>query len=197
MFEVSKMSATELKFIRAYVAALRKDYWLLLTAIELMKPDQLAIRDVVQAARLAKALQPLHDEFETAVETLASTGRFFQRRTAKRPTLDDLGDLFSLSFFKVVTTVKSGGTAVSKHDDGWFSGDPHVWQNVFDNLQKNPPFNSLATDCLNALAKLFPEMKDLYFGGAPPHDVPLNFWPGKQIAHEDDDDDDWYEDDEN
>jgi hypothetical protein len=197
MFEVNKMSATELKFIQTYVTALRKDYWLLQTAMELMKPDQLAVADIVQAARLSKAMQHMHAEFESTINALASTDRFFRRKTVKRPTLDELGDLFSLSFFKVVTTVKAGKQALSKHDDGWFSGDPYAWQNVFDNLQKNPPFNSLVTDCLKALAKMFPEMKDLHFGDAPPYDAPLNFWPGKQSAPEDDDYGYGEEDDEN
>jgi hypothetical protein len=197
MFEVNKMSATELKFIQTYVTALRRDYWLLQTAMEVMKPDQLAIPDIVHAAKLSKAAQRLHDDFDAALNTLASTGRFFKRKTVKRPNVDDLGELFALSFFKVVTTVKAGEQALSKHDDGWFSGDPHAWQSVFDNLQKNPPFNSLITDCLKALAKMFPELKNFYAGPAPDYDAPLNFWPGKQSKYDAaDDDDEWYETDE-
>jgi hypothetical protein len=197
MFEVNKMSATELKFIQTYVAALKRDHALLLTSIELMKPEQLAVTSIVQAARLSKAMQEMHAEFESTINALASTDKFFRRKTVKHPTLNELGDLFSLSFFKVVTTVKAGSTALSKHDDGWFSGDPYSWQNVFDNLQKNPPFNALVTDCLKALAKMFPEMKDLHFGDGPEYDAPLNFWPGKQPEYNDDDDDEWYDPDEN
>lgn len=197
MFEVNKMSATELKFIQTYVTTLRRDYWLLQTAMELMKPDQLAVTDIVQATQLSKVMQQLHAEFELTINALASTNKFFRRKTAKHPTLDELGALFSLSFFKVVATVKAGEKSLAKHDDGWFSGDPHAWQNVFDNLQKNPPFNSLITDCLKAMAKMFPEMKDLYFGSAPATDAPLNFWPGKQPADNDYENEEYYEDDEN
>jgi hypothetical protein len=166
--------------------------------MELMKPDQLGVTSIVRAAELAKAVQHMHAEFESTINALASTDRFFRRKTVPRPTLDELGDLFALSFFKVVTTVKAGKEALSKHDDGWFSGDPYAWQNVFDNLQKNPPFNSLVTDCLKALAKMFPEMKGLYLGDTPDYDAPLNFWPGKQSNYADpDDDDEWYDVDEN
>lgn len=196
MFEVNKMSGTELKFIKTYVAALKRDHSLLLTAIELMKPEQLAVTSIVHAALLSKAMQEMHAEFESTINALASTDKFFRRKTVKHPTLDELGDMFSLSFFKVVTTVKAGAVALSKHDDGWFSGDPYSWQDVFDNLQKNPPFNALVTDCLKALAKMFPEMKDLHFGDGPAHDAPLNFWPGKTPEY-DDNDDEWYDLDEN
>lgn len=199
MFEVNKMSATEVTFIRAYVAALRRGHATLLTAIELMKPEQLAVTNIVQAARLSKAVQEMHVEFESTINALASTPKFFRRRTVKYPTLNELSELFALSFFKVVTTVKAGPTSLSKHDGGWFSGDPYSWQNVFENLQKNPPFNAVVTDCLKALAKMFPEMKDLYLGDGPKHDAPLNFWPGKQPKYDndDDDDDEWYDSNEN
>lgn len=198
MFEIKKMSATELRFIKAYVDALKRDYSLLLTVIELMKPEQLAVTNIVQAARFSKAMQEMHAEFELTINALASTAKFFRRKnTVKYPTLNELSDLFALSFFKVVTTVKAGPSALSKHNGGWFSGDPYSWQNVFENLQKNPPFNAVVTDCLKALAKMFPEMKDLYFGAGPAHDAPLNFWPGKQPKYDDDDDDEWYDSNEN
>jgi hypothetical protein len=194
MFEVKEMSATELKFIKAYVDALRRDHSLLSTVIELMKPEKLAVTSVVQAARLSKVMQEMHAEFELTINALPSTAKFFRRKnTVKYPTLNELSDLFSLSFFKVITTVEGGPTAPSKHAGGWFSGDPYSWQSVFDNLQKNPPFNALVTDCLKALAKMFPAMKDLYFGEGPKHDAPLNFWPSKQLDYNDDDDDEWYD----
>ena len=202
MFEVKEMSDTELMFIRAYVVALKRNYSLVLTAIELMKPEKLAVTSVVQAARLSKVMQEMHAEFELTINALPSTAKFFRRKnTTNHPTVKELSELFSLSFFKVITTVKDGPAALSKHAGGWFSGDPYSWQRVFDNLQKNPPFNGLVTDSLKALAKMFPAMKDLYFGESPKHDAPLNFWPGKQPKYDndndDDDDDEWYDSNEN
>jgi len=197
MFEVSKMSATELKFIQTYVTALRREYGLLQTAIELMKPEQLAVADIVQATRLSKVMQHMHAEFESTINALAATNKFFRRKSVRHPTLEELSDIFSLSFFKVVTTVKAGEKALSKHDDGWFSGDPYAWQNVFDNLQKNPPFNSLLSDCLKAMSKMFPKTKDLYFGSESATDAPLNFWPGKQSVYDDYENEEYDENEDN
>jgi hypothetical protein len=200
MFNFNKMSPTEFKFIQTYVTALRRDYWMLQTAIELTKSDQLAVRDIVRAARLAKTMQEMHEGFEADIDKLAATGTFFRKKAGTpRPTIDDLSELFALSFFKVMTTIKADAKPVSKHDAGWFSGDPHAWQNVFDNLQKNPPFNSVLTDCLKVLGKIFPEMKNLknyYSDEDYKYDAPLNFWPGNQLdhgEHNDEDEDDWYE----
>ena len=106
MFEVKEMSATELKFIKAYVDALRRDHSLLSTVIELMKPEKLAVTSVVQAARLSKVMQEMHAEFELTINALPSTAKFFRRKnTVKYPTLNELSDLFSLSFLQLYLTV--------------------------------------------------------------------------------------------
>ena len=118
---INKMSLLEATFIRAYVLAMKRQFPVLDLVIELMNPDGLAVKDVVHATNLAQALQNIGGTFEEAVQALCLKHNFFERppRRDPTPTLHELTELFTLSFFKVMKS-----TDHVKLDAGWFSGEP-------------------------------------------------------------------------
>lgn len=201
MFNAKRMSPAELKFVQAYVRVLRKDYWLLKTTIALMDPDALGLKDIVTAAKLARSLQDLHTQFEDNLNNCEKLQPFRRAKMSTAPTLDELGDLFSLSFFKLVTTIKDKKKS-TKIDDGWFSGEPNAWHATVSKMQSyKKDFGDVdMTDSMNAIAKLFANwLPQLDFDKAPPPpDVPINFWPKDLLdaTLDDDDEDDYDEDDE-
>jgi hypothetical protein len=205
MFDPRKMSPAELAFVRQYVRALRRDYWELKTTIALMAEDGLAVQDVTRAAKAARALRQQHTAFEAALSANASLDKF--RRGPKRPdnpSLDDVADMFSLSFFKVLASIKTK-TTTKKIDNGWFSGEPNAWQSVLNKMQKyiSKFDNTDLSDCMKNIAKLFPSWGPPTLSFGPDDettDTPLNFWPKDALGGTlgADDEDDWYgdEDDE-
>lgn len=205
MFETKRMSPAELKFVQAYVRVLRKDYWLLKTTIALMDPDALGLKDIVTAAKLARSLQELHTQFEDKLNNCENLQPFRREKMTTSFTLDELGDLFSLSFFKLVTTIKDKKKS-TKIDDGWFSGEPNAWQATVSKMQKHTKdFGGVdMTDSMSAIAKLFANwLPQLDFDKMPPPpDIPINFWPkdlpdatldDDENDYDDSDDDEWYD----
>jgi len=202
MFNTKRMSPTELKFVQTYVRTLRRDYWLLKTTIALMAPESLGVKDIVTAAKMARSLQELHTQFENELNNCENLQPFRRTKMSTAPTLDELGDMFSLSFFKLVTTIKDKKKS-TKIDDGWFSGEPNAWHATVSKMQKHTKdFGADMTDSMNAIAKLFANwLPQLDFDKTPPPpDVPINFWPKDLLdatLNEDDDydesDDEWYD----
>lgn len=125
---INKMSLLEATFIRAYVLAMKRQFPVLDLVIELMNPDGLAVKDVVHATNLAQALQNIGGTFEEAVQALRLKHNFFERppRRDPTPTLHELTELFTLSFFKVMKS-----TDHVKLDAGWFSGEPGSFHKNF------------------------------------------------------------------
>ena len=190
------MSPDELRFIRVYVAALRRHYYDLRTAIDLMNPDGLNIKDFYQAAQVADRLNDMHDDFETRLEDTQKKHHAHRRTTKPHPTEDDIADLFSLSFFKLVTTTKDGSVlAATPHNPiGWFSGKPEEWQKTLKSYKKIPSqhaanFPELLSDCFNAFAKFF-HLYDSFPKGMPPG-TNKKVWPlAQDDMHEEYDYDD-------
>ena len=125
---INKMSLLEATFIRAYVLAMKRQFPVLDLVIELMNPDGLAVKDVVHATNLAQALQNIGGTFEEAVQALCLKHNFSERppRRDPTPTLHELTELFTLSFFKVMKS-----TDHVKLDAGWFSGEPGSFHKNF------------------------------------------------------------------
>lgn len=155
-----EMSGTELAFVHAYVRALRRDYDLLQTVIELMRPENLNVGDVVVATHMAKELEGFFVSFESRLHALRSTHSFTQSRTLPQwPPLDALANLFTLSFFKVVTNTGD----IKPKNMGWFSGAPDTWSAIFSAADAaDMPQNMLSslpeifyTDLTKAAKKFF------------------------------------------
>ncbi len=187
MFNIKQMSPAEVLFIRTYIVAMRRQYDLLNTVMDLMDPDNLGIADVAVATRVATELQDMHADFDSALHELPGYSKFARRIPKAEPSMDQLADLFSLSFFKMVTVIKST-LGEKKKDDGWFSGKPDEWQATLKTMQNAPALPDDAyTACLNALAKLFPkfgpDMWPLIDNKSP--DVPLKHWPPKPPTYDD------------
>ena len=194
MLKFTEMSGTEILFVQKYVRALKRDFDLLQTVFQLMNPKETAISDVVTATNMALALEKYGEEFEAQLRTLDAKHKFVHGKSSEWPPVDLLADLFSLSFFKVVT--KTPGVKVAHA--GWFSGEPENWAAVFDDPEAPNQQNMLSSLPESFFTDLTKAAKK-FFGGAsffselfghfhsPPSS---NVWP---IPEEYDED---YEDDE-
>ena len=67
------MSDGEKKFIGTYVAALRRDFYLLQDVVELMTTDDMPELSVVRAVNMATELHHIHASFETKLRALPRT----------------------------------------------------------------------------------------------------------------------------
>lgn len=207
MSVIEHMSPAEREFIKVYVAALRRDYGLIFTVFSLMDPAQLAVTDVAEATRIAVELQHMHAEFEVCLHNLQSCRKFFKRGPSFSPTLDQLANLFTLSFFKILTSVQKKNGVQQKVDAGWFSGKPEEWHKILEQLEKSKPFpekpkTETPSAIFNLFSKFFPQFDNLkYFfdPGTPKDNVSINIWPptsfGKKNNYDVDAEDPDYPDD--
>lgn len=197
MFNPNNISKTEQHFIRTYVAAMKRDYQLLWSVLDLMNPANLDVKEVVVAARLARELQQLQADFDGELLALQKKHTLAHKSLSPpEPTIEDLAELFTLSFFKVVTTTPKG----KKKDDGWFSGEPESWKEMAHTIQSIDP-NKLPTIIGSYIATLMKLFKP-FDSGTGLADAPVNpYWQlpygnknnSKQydeIEYFDDDDDD-------
>jgi hypothetical protein len=173
MFNPDKVSKTELQFIRAYVAAMRRDYYMLWSVLDLMNPAFLGVKEIVVAAKTARALQAMQADFDQELLALQEKHKLRRRGGDNEPTVDQLSELFTLSFFKVITTSPKG----KKKDDGWFSGEPTAWPAMLKSMQgiDNNKLPDMLGAYLSAVMKLFgPSGMDNLF---PLADTPINnYW---------------------
>jgi len=192
MFNPNRLSEAEVKFIKTYVSAMKRDYDVLASVLHLMDPEKLGVQCIVQATDLAYELQELHFDFDAGLRDVAGRHKFRHMPPKPSPTTDEVADLFTLSFFKVVETTSKGST-----DDGLFSGEPNSWQEVFKSLQdasKHHKLKDMMSFYTKALFNLFPKL--------PPNlkdNDPLYFElpPGSFDTHSSYDYvDEWPEDDE-
>lgn len=157
------MSPDEIRFIQTYVQAMRKHYELLRTAINVMAPNGLAVKDFMAAARLAASLQGATKRFERGMTRVARRHKLKPLRIPTGPSLDELADLFSLSFFKLITTSSGEGSHKEVVSDGWFSGQPADWKSALQNLKSFPvakqsasaPIDTELSSLINAMFKFF------------------------------------------
>ena len=191
MFNPNKLSVVEIAFIKTYVAAMKRDYDVLSSVLHLMDPEKMGVRCIVQATDLAYALQELHFDFDAALRDVVSRRKFRHMPAKPSPTTDEVADLFTLSFFKVVEKTSKGSK-----DDGLFSGEPDSWQQVFKSLQdasKHHKLKDMMSFYTKAILDLFPKLPpnllndhQVYF------DLPSNsFEKHSSYEYDDADDDDW------
>lgn len=172
MFNLNHVSKAEKQFIGTYVAAMKRDYHLLWSVIDLTNPTNLGIKDVVSAARVAKKLQALQSDFDGELLALQKKHRLKHKALdPPEPTMDALAELFTLSFFKVVTKTPTG----QKKDDGWFSGEPESWKEMTHTIQ-SIDVNTLPKIIGAYIAALIKLFKPSDYGSAVA-DAPVNpYW---------------------
>lgn len=182
MVKLERMSPVERDFIRTYVSALRRDYYLVMSVVHLMHPDGLGVTDAAKATRIAVELQRMHAEFEAHLRILPAVEGFFKKVPALTPAVDDMAELFSLSFFKIFTSIKHDKFTLNKKDAGWFSGNPDEWHQLFKQLESTEQQKPSTADMsvIGLFSKFFPKLslfKNYDQATTPTEDVPLNFWP--------------------
>lgn len=201
-FDTSKMSPDEFKFIRTYCGAVRSDYHAITAAIALTDPAELGLTCPFSAAKIAFGLQGMHREYS---HKFAEIGvKHVPEKSLENclpvllPSLDDIGKIFTMSFFKIVdsATQKAIVTPANKvPHDGWSSGRPSDWQHSLKSLyeiqkQKNP-----AAELSLVFNKLFSIFMGYKFSGAvglPPPDAQEEEYDPYDDYYDDDEDDDYY-----
>jgi hypothetical protein len=195
MFNPNNISKTEQHFIRTYVAAMKRDYQLLWSVLDLMNPAHLGVKEIVLAARLAKELQQLQADFDGELLALQKKHRLKHKSLSPpEPTTEDLAELFTLSFFKVVTKTPKG----KKKDDGFFSGEPESWKEMAHTIQ-SIDVNKLPKIIGAYIATLIKLFKPFDYGIGLP-DAPVNpYWQLPYSAKNNSkqyDEEEYFEDDE-
>jgi len=207
MFKKDELSNTEHSFIRAYVGVMARDYYLLRSVLQFMRPDDLAIADVCTATQLALKASRLHDEFETQLHDVVQHKNYGRKNVPNGPTTLEMADLFSLSFFSVAVTTNPKKPAVN---NGLFSGEPSTLAATIKQLQQMKGGLSGSSDVLGQFLKLlqaFPPLADqnnifAFWSNVADmfknsYDVDNDYDEENEWVDEDDDDDDdeYYDDD--
>lgn len=132
MFKRQEMTQVEYEFIRAYVSAMKRDYYLLRGVLNMMNPDDLGVKSVTAATQLAIRAADLHTEFERQLGDLVDGKSYNRKQVSDEPPLSAMADLFSLSFFTIaVKTTPTGGPT-----NGLFSGEPTTLAEMLQHLQQ-------------------------------------------------------------
>lgn len=188
------MSSTEIQFIKLYVAAMRRNYFALQTVIDLMRPDNLNVASFYTAATIAVQMEHMADDFERRLFVWRKKHRPRLVNLAPTPSDDDLADLFSLSFFKLLQA--SPGAEKSAADaSGWFSGNPDDWQNSvssYTNVQSKKvaaELNAALSKCFSAFAKFFGQNTFFTSPNKPPNKWPVDNTDDFFFEFDDDGDD--------
>jgi hypothetical protein len=131
MFKRHGMTQVEYDFIRTYVSAMRRDYYLLRSVLTMMNPSDLGIKSVTEATQLALKAAALHDVFEQKLGDIDQTN-YHKKQVADDPPPSAMADLFSLSFFTVAVTTASPNSPAN----GLFSGEPGTLADMIQQLQQ-------------------------------------------------------------
>lgn len=193
-FDFKLMSPHEVAFVKLYTTTLKEEYELFMSAITLMGSKSLGLKCPMQAALVAKELQSLHAEVDSALAALATRHQLRNKKTEiEIPSIDELVRVIQISFFKLVTSKKLNAPP---NDKGWFSGHPLDWDKTWKKTQPSlPPSNleNAMTALFNALYQLFQKSSDDVFGLN--NTVPG--FPFKELpSWDDEEDDEYYENDE-
>lgn len=140
IFDTSKMSRDEFNFIRAYCAAVRRDFAALEIIFALQDPKELNVKCPFEATRVARGITALQKEYADAI---ADHGAKLLKKPKAQlafyfvPSLDDIGYIFTISFFKIVDADTKQVIPTSfggPRHDGWSSGRPEEWQQTLSAL---------------------------------------------------------------
>jgi hypothetical protein len=190
VFSAAHMSKAELDFIRLYVQITHKRFAALQAVLSLAHPDNLALLDMVHATELVAHMERLQNDFDGQIQQLQLKHNIPSKRLPPAPpTNEQLADIVVMSFFKVVGVMNAtNGLMAKTKQNGWFSGKPKEWNDLFDKLATDLPENqmdSALSPYLKSVAKFFPK----YY---PPGNWSKLFPPPQQEFYEDDEyDEEW------
>lgn len=207
MLEFASMSPAEIQFIRLYITTLRREYYLVRSVVDLMHPSGLGLKSFSEATSVALGLAELQQDFDAKLRQLQKKNHPRTKFVSTGPTIDELADLFSLSFFKIITTGESPAGVKSAHNKGWFSGKPTEWKKTLQSYKdvpknKTQSLPDLLTDFFSAALKFFPFDNKTWLSNKS--NLTKKIWPPDpnnwydEIDDEDDDDDtslnpfDWF-----
>lgn len=187
---IAHMSPDELKFIRLYCTLLRRQYYEVKTVMAVMSPSNLAVRSPVQAANVANRLNDFGRDFDAAIEKIKKKHKIKEKRVLHDEVsfLNELADIFALSFFKVVAVSDEDAENVTLVKDGWCSGEPSSWTTYVDLSQS--PQDDYQKTIMSQIINFFSA---------------ITAWKKPTLQHKNvdpdedreeyDEDDDWYPDD--
>lgn len=185
-------STVEMQFIKVYVVAMRRYYSALQAVIDMMNPDTLGVKDFYEATKIALEAENLHENFERQLSVWRKKHKVKMAAIAPYPNDDDLADLFSLSFFKLLRA-PDAEEKQPVNASGWFSGNPDEWKmsvKAYKNAKDTDvvdELNNILSKCFNAFSKLFGQ--NTFFLPPQPHGKKM--WPPP--ANQDDYDiTDWF-----
>ena len=191
---VAAMGPTEAQFVRVYVAALRRDYALVRSVLDLMSPDGLGLKSFSEAVTVSRGLQELQSDFDAKISRLQKKHKMRKVAQPPIPSGADILDLFSLSFFKLMTTVKTDEKPDDEQVvyDGWYSGKPTEWKKTLHMYTALPKDNKWPA----ALGNVFSQVFKFFLTTKPKWDVPptgmKKIWPpANEIDGDDIDQFDW------
>lgn len=193
------MGPTESQFVRVYVAALRRDYDLVRSVLDLMSPDGLGLKNFSEAVTVAAGLRELQSDFDAKINRAQKKHKMRKIAQPTHPSAVDILDLFSLSFFKIMTTVKKETVNNDEQlvSEGWYSGKPTEWKKTVYMYKDVPKDNNWPA----ALGDIFSQVFKFFLANKPKWDMPppgmKKIWP--PANSEDNDGLDWFvdEDDDN
>lgn len=188
--KIAHMSPDELKFIRLYCFLLRRQYYEVKTVMSVMSPANLAVRSPVQASVVANRLTQFGRDFDAAIEQLKKKHKIKEKRVLHDEVsfLNELADIFALSFFKVVAVDADDADQITLVKDGWCSGEPSSWTTYVD-LSAAPQDDyqkTIMSQILNFFSAITSwKQPTLHYKKVEPDDE----------REEYDEDDEWYNDD--
>lgn len=185
MFDIAAMSPAEIQFIRLYIKTLKREYYFLRTVLDLMHPDNLGVEKFLIAANMSLKLAEMQQDFDSRIRQIQRKNNIRTLYVPPAPSLDELADMFSRSFFKLVTTTQSKKTGSHAYTNGWFSGKPTDWKSTVSHCKSVPKSDvsflpSILGDIFNAALKLFKfEDDNLSFNQS---NIVKKIWPPESNA---------------
>ena len=127
---VKLLTPLEKNYFRLYASAAKRDYSKMRLAAQLMDPKELSVLCATKATNLACDLDDLHAEFDEHITRLQGKHKFRRKIQRSSPTEDELLDLVTASFFKLVAALKTSDDDAegAYRDAGWFSGSQESWK---------------------------------------------------------------------
>lgn len=134
------MSPVEVQFVRLYIVTLRREYDLVRSVLDVMSPDGLSVKNFVAAVNISRGLHEMQRDFDSAISRIQKQKKIRKIDVPLGPTLEELVNLFSLSFFKLITVEDATPETKEKtqHINGWFSGKPEEWKKTLLSLKSVP-----------------------------------------------------------
>lgn len=169
---LEQMTQEEAAFVRLYVKRLELEYSILQSAIDLTDPAGLGLTDFLSAVKLAMQLTAAHLLFQCNLRDCRSIALSEEKKAQivgfPSPTMEELAELFTRSFFQLLPAPGTPLSQAKKALTGWFSGQPADWANLINKTitEAAPlPVKKGLTGLPSNLAPLTNLIADIFFAG--------------------------------